>query len=100
MFHKRSMVEEWNLMSSQGNDLNLLSRKNEDHIAQVHSNATGDGNSGCKGRSGHIMEEARNNPSMATGESQEQEGGHSRSTKRQKESPLCFTDGHLSSQKR
>ena len=36
---------------------------------------------------------------MATGESQEQEGGHSRSTKRQKESPLCYTDGHMPPQK-
>ena len=34
------------------------------------------------------------------GESQEQEGGYSRSTKRQKESPLCYIDGHLSPQKR
>ena len=32
---------------------------------------------------------------MATGTSQKQEGGYSRSTKRQKESPLCFIDGHL-----
>ena len=45
------------------------------------------------------MEKARGNPSIATGESQEQEGGYSRSTKRQKESPLCYIDGHLSSQK-
>jgi len=28
-----------------------------------------------------------------------QKGGYSGSTKRQKESPLCFIDGHLSSQK-
>ena len=38
------------------------------------------------------LEAARNNSSMATGESPEQEGGYSRSTKRQKESPLCFID--------
>ena len=30
---------------------------------------------------------------------EEQEEGYSGSTKRQKESPLCFIDGHLSSQK-
>ena len=35
------------------------------------------------------MEKARDNPSMATGESPEQEGCYSRSTKRQQESPLC-----------
>ena len=46
------------------------------------------------------MEEARNNPSMATGESQKQAGGYSGSTETQKESPLCYTDGHLSLQER
>ena len=35
----------------------------------------------------------RDNPSMETEESQEQEGVYSRSTKRQKESPLCSIDG-------
>ena len=45
------------------------------------------------------MEEARDDPSMAIGESQEYEGGYSGGTKRQKESPLCHTDGHLSLQK-
>ena len=44
--------------------------------------------------------EARNKPSMATGESQEQERSYSRSTKRHKESPLCYIDGHMSPQKR
>ena len=52
-----------------------------------------------KGSRGKGMEEARNNPSLATGEGQEQEGGYSRSTKRQQESPHCYMDGHLSSQK-
>ena len=42
----------------------------------------------------------RHNPSMATGECQEQEGGYSRSTKTQKESPLCYIDGHMSLQER
>ena len=45
------------------------------------------------------MEKVRDNSSMATGKSQEQEGGYSRSTERQKENPLCYIDGHLSSQK-
>ena len=30
---------------------------------------------------------------------QEQKGGYYRGTERQKESPLCYIDGHLSSQK-
>ena len=33
-------------------------------------------------------------------DSQEQKGGYSGSSKRQKESPLCYIDGHLSPQKR
>ena len=45
------------------------------------------------------MKEVRNNSSLAVGRSEEQKGGHSGSTKRQKESPLCYIDGHLSSQK-
>ena len=44
------------------------------------------------------MEQARDNPSMAIGESQEQKGVSSRSTERQNESPLRYIDGHLSSQ--
>ena len=35
---------------------------------------------------------------MTIGESQEQEGGYSGRTKRQKESPLDYTDGHMSRQ--
>ena len=73
-------------------------KKHEDHTAskgsyfddplqfgsQFYSYATSDENTRCKRSSGQIMEEARDNPSMATGESQEQEGGDFRSTKRQK----------------
>ena len=44
------------------------------------------------------MEETRDNSSMVFGKSQEQKGGHSGSTKRHKESPLYYTDGHLSPQ--
>ena len=51
-------------------------------------------NAGCKSCSGQGLEKARYNPSMEIGERQEQGGGHSRSTKRQKESPLCNIDGH------
>ena len=67
---------------------------------QVYSWATSDVNSGCKSSSGQGMEEARNDSILAVGQSYEQEGGLSRSTRRQKESPLCYIDGHLSSQKR
>ena len=45
------------------------------------------------------MEEARDNPSMATGECKEQEGGYSRQRDKN-ESPLCYIDVHLSPQKR
>ena len=44
------------------------------------------------------MEKVRDDASMAIGEIEEQEGGYSGSNKRRKESPLCYTDGHLSSQ--
>ena len=55
-----------------------------------------DEKSGCKGSSEQGMEEAWDNSSMATGRKQKLEGENSRSTKRQKESPLCFIDGNLS----
>ena len=45
------------------------------------------------------MEKARDNSSMGLGKSQQQKVGYSGSTKRQKESPLCHIDGHLSPQK-
>ena len=45
------------------------------------------------------MEEVRDKPSMATGESQEQERRYQGSTRKQEESPLCYTDGHMSPQK-
>ena len=64
--------------------------------AQVDSDATSDENSRCKSCRGQRTEKARDNPSVATGERQEQEGGYSGSTKRQKESPLWCTDGHMS----
>ena len=51
----------------------------------------------AKSCSGQAMEISRDNSSIATGKSQEQKGIYSRrSTKRQKESPLCYTDGHMS----
>ena len=46
------------------------------------------------------MEEAPNDCSLAVGKSQKQEGGYYVSTKRQKESSLCYIDGHLSPQKK
>ena len=45
------------------------------------------------------MGETRNGASLAVGRVKEpKKRGYSGSTKRQKESPLCFIDGHLSSQ--
>ena len=46
------------------------------------------------------MEEARDNSSLAVGKSQKKEGGYFGSTKRHKESLLCYIDGHLSPQKK
>ena len=45
------------------------------------------------------MGEARKVASVASDDSEEQKGGCSGSTKRETNSPLCHTDGHLSSQK-
>ena len=66
-----------------------LPRNHQDHIAEKRFNSIthyklvhklfpclSDENSRCKSRSGQGMEEVRDNPSMATGENQEQEGGH------------------------
>ena len=97
-------------MNPPGNDWNLPSPKiMKDHIAgkricldvslqfgaQVQPDATSDDNSGCESHRGQGMEKARDDPSMAIGQSQEQEGGYSGSSKRQQESPLCHIDGHL-----
>ena len=57
-------------------------------------------NSGCKSRSGQGMEDAPDNSSTGFGkEVKSTKGGSSGSTKRQKESPLCHTDGDVSPQK-
>ena len=91
----------------------LLSKTHEDRIvgkgftsmthhnfgAKVYPNATSDEDSGCNGLRGQGMEKARDNSSMGLGKSQEQKGGYSGSAKRQNESPLCFSDGHMSPQK-
>ena len=53
----------------------------------------------AKSSSGQGMEEARDDSSMEFGKRQEQKGGYSGSTMRQKESPLCHTDGYMSPQK-
>ena len=45
------------------------------------------------------MEKARDDPSKEFG-NQEPKGGYSESTKRQKESPLCYIDGHMPPQMR
>ena len=47
----------------------------------------------CK--SGQGMEKSSRQFQHGNWKNQEQEGGYSRSTKRQKESPLCYTDGHM-----
>ena len=67
--------------------------------AQVYSYAPSDENSGCESSSGQGMEEARDKSSLAVGPGKEQKRRYSGSSMRQKESPPCCTDGHLSSQK-
>ena len=86
-----------------------LPEDHEDHIAgkgynpqigaQFYSHASSDQNSGCESSSGQGMEEARNDSSLAVGQCKEQKKNYSGSTKRQKESPLCYIDGQLPSKK-
>ena len=45
------------------------------------------------------MRQARANSSLEAGQSQEQKGSHSGSTKKREQSPLCISDGPMSSQK-
>ena len=52
-----------------------------------------------KGLSGQRLEEARNSSSMAAGDGQEQKRSYSGGSKRQRESPLCYIDGLMSSLK-
>ena len=67
--------------------------------AWISSNAASDVNSGLQYKAAVDQElgEARENPCLADGQSEEQEGWCSGSTHRGKESPLCYVDGHLSS---
>ena len=86
---------------SQGTEWNLLYLQNTDDPlqsdSQIYSCATSDENSGYERCSGQGMEKARDNPIMETGECQEQERGYSQSTKRHKESRLCYIDGQMPS---
>ena len=108
---KLFMVVQWNLLNPQGNEWNLLypQRRSQcrqriyfdasQFVAQVHCCASSDENSGCKNCRGQGMEKARDNPSMEVGKSQEQKGRFCGSTRRQKDSPLCYIDGHMSLKK-
>ena len=53
-----------------------------------------------KSCSGQGMEKARDNPSMATGENQEREKGFLEARRDKTVNPLCYTDGHMSLQKK
>ena len=112
-FPKQNVHVSWKRMSPRDNGWNHVYRKIMKITSQAKeiiqsllttwftsfSHASSDEIFGCKSSSGQVMEEARNDSSMATGQSKEQKGGYSGSTKRQKRSPLCHTDGHRSSQK-
>ena len=51
--------------------------------------------SGCESRSGHRVGQAPKVARMASDESQEQERGHCKGTKRGKDNPFCYADGVL-----
>ena len=70
-----------------------LPKDHEDHIAGKGKNC------GCESSSRQGMEETQNDSSLAVGQGKEQKGCYSGSTERQRESPLCNIDGHVSSQK-
>ena len=82
---KRFMGEKWKFMNPQSNGWNLLSLKfkgftSMDHYNLVHKfilTLQAIKNFGCKSCSGQGMEKARDNPSMATRKTQEQEEGYS-----------------------
>ena len=112
---KQCMIVLWNLMNLRDNEQNFCSLWETTRITlqvkgftsmthtiwctslfRCHKRWKFRMQKGCRGQG---MEKARDNSSMGVGESQEQEGGYSGSTKRQKESPLCYTDGHMSPQK-
>ena len=95
-------------MNPQDNLLMLLSRKNhEDHSASKGFTSMTHYNlvhkfipmphaikiPGAKSSGGERMGKARDDPSVEFGTCQEQKVGYLGSTKRQKESSLCFTDG-------
>ena len=54
-----------------------------------------DKNTGCKSLSGQRMEKIEKLPARQLEKIKLQEGGYSGSTKREKESALCYIDGHL-----
>ena len=53
----------------------------------------------AKSSCGKMMRQARDNSSLEAGQSQEQKGSHSGSTKKREQRPLCISDGLMSSQK-
>ena len=110
---KQCVIVLWNLTNQRDNEQNLRSLKTMriNHIAgkgfasMTHYNLVHkfipmpQAMKIREAKAAVDKEEARNNPSMATGESQEHQGGYSSSTKRHKESPLYYIDGHMPLQK-
>ena len=66
---------------------------------QVSSDALSNEKSGCEGSSGERMEEARDGSSMGFEKVKSEKEVAFGNTERQKESPLCHTDGRMPPQK-
>ena len=105
---KQCLVVWWNLMNPQGNEWNLLYLKNMKITLQAKfslrwaitnwftndSYASSNEDSGCKCAVNKEWKKLETIP--ANGNVKSKKGGYSGSTKRQKESPLCHIDGHMS----
>ena len=111
---KQCVIVLWNLLNPRDSEQNLCSLGTMDHIAGKGFTSMTHYNLvhmfipmpqamkifGCQKLPWTRNGRTRDNSGMGIGKSQEQEGGYSGSTKRQKESPLCYTDGHTSPQER
>ena len=111
---KKCVITMWNLLNVRDNEQNLCSLKKtwRSHCkwrmyfqytlqccAEIYSDATSDEDSGCQKLP--LTRNGRSSRQFQHGfwKNQEQEGGYSGSTKRCKESPLCYTGGHMSPKK-
>ena len=113
-FQKQSMVVSWNLMNPQGNEWNLPYVKDTKMTLQAKVSLRWSSTiwftnlSPCHKRWKFRMQKQQWTRNRRSSKRSQQgnwrksraRGGHSRSTKRQKESPFCYIYGHMSPQKR